>query len=140
MMQKWLVFSVSGHLVLFYSQKAYNERHTRLYFNFRPFISSNDGREQSSKLLIFYLCLSIKNDKKKQNLSLKLSWHLTEIQRNQKRYTSRLLLWINEVKTNIYLIWTNKIPLIAFNISKTEPIDGGCIWIGGSPVVNFPFE
>lgn len=39
-----------------------------------------------------------------------------------------------------HLICTKRIPFIAFSISRTDPIDGGWMWIGGSPVVSFPFE
>lgn len=37
-----------------------------------------------------------------------------------------------------YLIWTNRMPFITFSISRTLPMDGGWIWIGGRAVFDFP--
>lgn len=37
-----------------------------------------------------------------------------------------------------YLSGTNRIPLIAFNMSRTDSIDGGCIWMGGKSTVILP--
>lgn len=38
----------------------------------------------------------------------------------------------------LYLIWTKRMPFITFSISRTLPMDGGWIWIGGRAVFDFP--
>ena len=38
----------------------------------------------------------------------------------------------------LYLIWTKRMPFITFSISRTFPMDGGWIWIGGRAVFDFP--
>lgn len=37
-----------------------------------------------------------------------------------------------------HLMCTNSMPFIAFNMSRTESIDGGCIWMGGKSTVILP--
>jgi len=35
-------------------------------------------------------------------------------------------------------IWTKRIPLMMLSMSKTEPMEGGWIWMGGRPPFVFP--
>ena len=48
--------------------------------------------------------------------------------------------WMTDWLTTCCEIWTKSIPLIILSISRTDPMLGGWIWIGGSPVLLLPWS
>ena len=59
---------------------------------------------------------------------------------NEERMKGWLNEWLTDWLTTCCEIWTKSIPLIILSISRTDPMLGGWIWIGGSPVLLLPWS